>query len=214
MTNTDYTIYVANTPNGQKPVILLEELGINYDIKFVNFAKQQQHDAEYVKLNPNGKIPTLVDHTNGNIIFESAAILMYLAEKHEQFLPKEIKRKYEVIEWLFFQMSAVGPMMGQLGHFKNFAQEQIPYAINRYETEVNRLLKVLDIQLEGKEFIAGEYSIADINLWTWINSYGFLKISLDAYPSLKQWHANMAANSKVQSALAKIKEREMEAKGN
>ncbi|WP_313950048.1 glutathione binding-like protein [Nostoc sp. FACHB-190] len=149
--------------------------------------KQQQFTPEYVAINPNSKIPAIVDQETGITVFESGAILIYLAQKTGKLLPTDQKSYFQVLEWLMFQMGGVGPMFGQLNHFKRFAPEKIPYAIERYEKETLRIYGVLDKQLQDNEFICGDYSIADVATYPWVAIYEFQGLSLDNYPHLQRW---------------------------
>jgi GST-like protein len=179
------TLYTAPTPNGWKVSIALEEMGLPYEMRVIDFAKNEQKDDWYVKLNPNGRIPTLVD--DGFALFESGAILIYLAEKTGQFLPSGVRERSRVIQWLMFQMSAVGPMMGQANVFLRYFPEKIQSAIDRYQREVTRLFGILDMQLATHEYIAGDYSIADMALWPWVSGYEWSGVSVDEFAHLKRW---------------------------
>lgn len=161
-------LYTFTTPNGRKASIMLEELGVEYNVHKIDITKNDQFTPEFVAINPNSKIPAIVDTDTGMTVFESGAILMYLAEKTGKLLPTEQKERYQVIEWLMLQMGSVGPMFGQLNHFKKFAPEKIDYAISRYEKETLRLYGVLDTQLSKGEFICRDYSIADIAIFPWV----------------------------------------------
>ena len=161
-------LYTWTTPNGHKPAIMLEECGLEYSVHPVNIRNGDQFKPEFVKICPNSKIPAIVDHDAGVSIFESGAILVHLAEKTGKLLPSKDPGRAKVMEWLFWQMANVGPMFGQAGHFSQAAPEKIPYAIDRYLTESARLIKVLDNQLEQTEYMAGEYSIADIATYPWV----------------------------------------------
>ncbi len=163
------TLYTAATPNGWKVSIALEEMGLPYEVRVIDFATNEQKADWYVKLNPNGRIPTLTD--DGFALFESGAILIYLAEKTGRFLPRDTQARSRVIQWLMFQMSAVGPMMGQANVFLRYFPEKIQPAIDRYQREVTRLFGVLDRQLAAHEYIVGDYSIADMALWPWVSGY-------------------------------------------
>jgi GSH-dependent disulfide-bond oxidoreductase len=159
-------LLTSETPNGWKISIALEEMGLPYTWRHIRLSERQQKEDWYVALNPNGRIPTIIDHAAGDFaVFESGAILIYLAEKTGQLLPRDVQGRSRVIQWLMFQMSGIGPMMGQANVFYRYAPEKIPYAIERYQREVHRLFEVLDRQLARHEYIAGEYSIADIALW-------------------------------------------------
>ena len=170
-------LYTWTTPNGRKPAIMLEECGLQYSVHPVNIRDGEQFKPEFVKICPNSKIPAIVDHEAGVSIFESGAILVHLAEKTGKLLPSKNPGRAKVLEWLFWQMANVGPMLGQANHFINAAPEKIPYAIDRYVTESARLIKVLDDQLEHTEFMAGDYSIADIATYPWL-AVGFPAIKV------------------------------------
>ena len=197
-------LYTFTTPNGRKPAILLEELGLPYSIHKIDIGKGEQFSPEFIAINPNSKIPAIIDRDSEITVFESGAILIYLAEKTGKFLPQEGADRARVIEWLMFQMASVGPMFGQLGHFRNAAPEQIPYAIARYEKETLRLLGVLDRQLADTPHIAGGYSIADMATYPWVVSatspYG--GISLEEFPNVQRWIATMESRPAVQTGMA------------
>lgn len=195
-------LYTFTTPNGRKASVMLEEVGLPYSVHVINIGKGDQFTPEYVAINPNSKIPAIVDHDANMTIFESGAILMYLAEKTGKFFPTEPKQRYQVIEWLFFQMASVGPMFGQLNHFRRFAPEQIPYAVERYEKETLRLYGVLDKQLQDQEFLCGDYSIADIATYPWVSIYDFQGLTLDHHPHLKRWVETVGQRPAVQKGMA------------
>lgn len=182
-------LFTAATPNGWKISIALEEMGLPYTLRALSLSKLEQKEAWFLKINPNGRIPAIIDHDNGDFaVFESGAILIYLAEKSGKLLPTEPKARSRVLQWLMFQMSGVGPMMGQANVFFRYAPEKIPYAIERYQREVRRLFEVMERQLAANEYIAGtEYSIADIALWSWIAGYGWSGVSIDGLPQLTRW---------------------------
>ncbi|QLE52752.1 glutathione S-transferase family protein (plasmid) [Nostoc sp. C057] len=180
-------LYTFTTPNGRKASVMLEEVELPYDVHKIDITTQQQFTPEYIAINPNSKIPAIVDQETGIKVFESGAILIYLAEKTGKLLPTEQKSRFQVLEWLMFQMAGVGPMFGQLNHFKRFAPEKLPYAIERYEKETLRIYGVLDKQLQDNEFICGDYSIADIATYPWVAIYEFQGLTLDNYPNLKRW---------------------------
>jgi len=190
-------LYTAATPNGWKISIALEEMGLPYEVRVIDFAAQEQKADWYVRLNPNGRIPTLDDE--GFILFESGAILIYLAEKTGKFLPKDVHGRSRVIQWLMFQMSGVGPMMGQANVFLRYFPEKIPAAIERYQREVTRLFGVLDRQLASHEYIAGEYSIADMALWPWVSGYEWSGVSVAEFASLQRWLSLVGARPAVQA---------------
>jgi len=196
-------LLTSETPNGWKISIALEEMGLPYTWKHIKLSEKEQKADWYVKLNPNGRIPTLIDHDNDDFaIFESGAILIYLAEKSGKFLPKDVKGRSLVLQWLMFQMSGIGPMMGQANVFLRYAPEKIPYAIDRYQRETLRLFGVLDNKLASSEYIAGDYSIADIALWPWIRGYGWSGVTLDGLPNLQRWHDVIAARPAVTRGMA------------
>jgi GST-like protein len=182
-------LYTAATPNGWKISIALEELGLAYTVHPLSFSTQEQKAEWYLKINPNGRIPAIVDRGNADFaIFESGAILIYLAEQTGRLMPKEVKGRSQVIQWLMFQMAGIGPMMGQANVFFRYAPEKIPYAIDRYQREVRRLLEVLERQLATHEYVAGnEYSIADIAHWSWIHGYEWSGVNIDGLPHLARW---------------------------
>ena len=190
-------LYTAATPNGWKISIALEEMGLPYEVRVIDFATQEQKADWYVRLNPNGRIPTLDDE--GFILFESGAILIYLAEKTGKFLPKDVQGRSRVIQWLMFQMSGVGPMMGQANVFLRYFPEKIPAVIERYQREVTRLFGVLDRQLASHEYIAGEYSIADMALWPWVSGYEWSGVSVAEFASLQRWLSLLGARPAVQA---------------
>jgi GST-like protein len=190
-------LYLWTTPNGYKPLILLEELGVKFELVKIALNGEQKKPS-YLALNPNGRIPTLVD--KDLVVFESGAILLYLAEKYDKFLPKTTKERYQVMQWLMFQMGGVGPMFGQLGHFLHLEQK-IPYAIDRYQQEMHRLYQVLETRLQGKDYIAGDYSIADISLFPWVRKPSFYKTSFDNYPNVQNWVDKIASRKAVQKAM-------------
>lgn len=184
------TLHTAATPNGYKISIMLEETGLPYTVNAFELSSQQQKSPEFLKLNPNGRIPAIVDHEAGDLpVFESGAILIYLARKTGRFLPAEPIAEASVMQWLMFQMSGVGPMMGQLNVFRRYMPEQIPLAIERYDREVRRLFGVLDGRLAEAEHLAGaDYSIADIATWPWIRGHEWSGVPLDDYPNLRRWY--------------------------
>jgi len=194
--------YTFTTPNGRKVSIMLEEVGLPYTSHVIDIRKGDQFTPEFVAINPNSKIPAIVDPENGLAIFESGAILIYLAEKTGKFLPTETKARFQVLEWLMLQMGSIGPMLGQLNHFRKYAPEQIPYAINRYETETLRLYSVLDKQLSAHEFVCGDYSIADMAIYPWVAIYDFQGLTLDKHPHLKRWVEAIAQRPAVQRGMA------------
>lgn len=196
-------LYTFTTPNGRKVSILLEELNISYNVHKIDITQGQQFLPDFVAINPNSKIPAIIDHDTEMTVFESGAILMYLAEKMGKLLPTETKSRYQVMEWLMFQMASVGPMFGQFNHFNRFAPEKVPYAIARYEQETLRLYGVLNGQLADRPYIAGEdYSIADIALYPWVASYEFMGLTLEKHPHLKHWVEILQERPAVQRGMA------------
>jgi len=181
-------LYTSATPNGFKVSILLEELKLPYHVIAIDLEKKDQKKPEYLKLNPNGRIPTIVDRDNGDFsVFESGAILIYLAEKSGQFLPADPKGRSIVLQWLMFQIGGIGPMQGQAHVFYRYAPEKIQYAIERYQNETFRLYTVLDTQLKENEFLTGELSIADIATWPWVRSYLWAGLEIEELPNLRRW---------------------------
>lgn len=184
-------LYSWATPNGVKVHIMLEETGLPYEVHGVNIGRGAQFEPVYLRLNPNAKIPTIVDREGPDgqpfAVFESGAILLYLAEKTGCFLPSDTAGRSTVTQWLMFQMASIGPMLGQAHHFRKYAPEKIPYAIDRYTNEAARLYSVLDQRLGEAAFLAGEYSIADIAAWPWIRLHEGQGIDLDRYPNVRRW---------------------------
>jgi GST-like protein len=193
-------LYTAATPNGWKISIALEEMGLPYTLHALKLAEKEQRQDWYLEINPNGRIPAIVDRDNDDFtVFESGAILIYLAEKSGKFLPAEPKARSRVLQWLMFQMSGVGPMLGQANVFYRYAPEKIPYAIERYQREVRRLFEVLERQLARHPYLAGdEFSIADIATWPWVGVYGWAGVSDEGLPHLKRWLALVAERPAVQ----------------
>lgn len=182
-------LYTFTTPNGRKASIALEELGLDYTVHSIDITKDEQFSPEFVKINPNSKIPAIVDCDTDITVFESGAILIYLAQKTGKLLATETKQRFQTIEWLMFQMGSVGPMFGQYNHFNKYATEKIPYAIDRYRTETLRLYDVLDTQLGKSEYVSGDdYTIADIAIYPWIAAYQFMELSLEEHPQLQRWY--------------------------
>lgn len=182
------TLYTAATPNGWKASIALEELGLDYSVHPIQLDKKEQREPWYLELNPNGRIPTIVDHDNDDFaVFESGAILIYLAEKTGRLMPSDVKGRSTVIQWLMFQMGGIGPMMGQANVFFRYAPQRIPYAIERYQREVRRLFEVLDRRLANNAWLAGDYSIADIAHYAWVSGYKWSGVSIEGLDRLAGW---------------------------
>ncbi|HEX6549819.1 MAG TPA: glutathione S-transferase N-terminal domain-containing protein, partial [Gammaproteobacteria bacterium] len=198
-------------PNGRKITIFLEEAGLPYDIHPVDIGNGDQFKPEFLKISPNNKMPAIVDPVGPDgrplAIFESGAILLYLAEKTGRFLPAPVRERYQVIEWLMFQMASIGPMLGQAHHFRDYAPEKIPYAIDRYTREAARLYGVLDRRLSGSEYVAGEYSIADMAIYPWIVSHPRQGQNLADFPALRDWYERVAARPAVQRGMAVLEDR-------
>jgi GST-like protein len=191
-------LYYWPTPNGHKITLFLEEAGLDYEIRPVNIGAGDQFKPDFLKFSPNNRMPAIIDRAPAGggepvSVFESGAILLYLAEKAGKFLPADMRGRTDVIQWLMWQMGGLGPMAGQNGHFNVYAPEKIDYAINRYVNETNRLYGVLDRRLEGREFIAGDYSIADMACYPWIVPHEAHKQDLADFPSLKRWFDAVAA---------------------
>ncbi len=181
-------LYTAPTPNGWKASVTLEELAIPYETHFVNISKDEQKKPHYLKINPNGRIPAIVDRNADNFaVFESGAIMIYLAEKAGKLLPTDAKGRSRVIQWLMFQMGGVGPMMGQANVFFRYMPEKIQPVIDRYQNESRRLFEVLDGHLADNEWLAGDFSIADIANWCWVRTYRWSGINVDGLPHLARW---------------------------
>ncbi|GGY16884.1 glutathione S-transferase family protein [Paludibacterium paludis] len=182
------TLYTWGTPNGRKISIMLEELGLDYEVKTVDIGRDEQFDPGFLAISPNNKIPAIVDHDTGQSVFESGAILVYLAEKYGKLLPEAGPERYATLQWLMFQMGGFGPMLGQAHHFMRYAPEPIAYAIERYRNEAARLYGVLDGQLARSLYVAGEaYSIADIALYPWAARHDWHGIDLADYPNVERW---------------------------
>tara|TARA_R100000655_G_scaffold4181_1_gene13587 strand:+ start:164 stop:793 length:630 start_codon:yes stop_codon:yes gene_type:complete len=191
-------LYTWTTPNGRKVSILLEELGIDYNVHPINISKDEQHSPDFLKISPNNKIPAIVDHDTGVSLMESGAIMVYLAEKYGRFLPEGQAARAEVMQWLMWQMGGFGPMAGQAHHFLHFNPGKAAYAEERFGAEVKRLYSVLDKQLEGRDHICGEYSIADMACWPWVSRYEWQQIDLADYPNVRAWYQRLRAREAVQ----------------
>ncbi|MEI7612243.1 MAG: glutathione S-transferase N-terminal domain-containing protein [Betaproteobacteria bacterium] len=204
-------LYYWTTPNGHKITIFLEEAQLPYRIIPVNIAKGEQFAPDFLKISPNNRMPALVDHAPAEgikpvSVFESGAILLYLAEKTGQFIPHDLAGRTEVLQWLFWQMGGLGPMAGQNHHFVQYAPEKIPYAINRYVNETNRLYGVLNKRLADREFIAGDYSIADMASYPWIVPWKRQLQNLDDFPHLRRWFDSIRARPAVIRAYQRAEE--------
>lgn len=185
-------LYTASTPNGHKVSCMLEAIEMTYEIHTVNLGEGDQRKPDFLKISPNGRIPAIVDTDNDDLsIFESGAIMLYLAEKSGKLIPSDIKGRAKVIEWLMFQMGGIGPMMGQANVFSRYFPEKIQPAIDRYQNESRRLFEVLDMQLSKNEWLAGEYSIADIANWCWVRTHNWSGVSLEGLVYLEKWKNKM-----------------------
>lgn len=198
------SLYTAGTPNGWKASILLEELGIPFNVHAISMSKNEQKEPWFTKINPNGRIPAIVDHDEGDLpVFESGAIMIYLAEKTGRFLPTDVRKRAEVISWLMFQMGGIGPMQGQAAHFVKFAPEKIEYGIKRYTNETKRLYGVIEKALsDGRQWLAAdEYSIADMANFTWMFVHEMAGISIDDLPNVKAWMQRIEERPAVQRGI-------------
>ena len=195
-------LYTWSTPNGRKASIMLEEIGLPYTVHSIDISKDEQFKPEFLKISPNNRIPAIVDRDAGISLMESAAIMIYLADKTGKLLPKEGEARYKVIEWLMWQMGGIGPMLGQVHHFVKYNKGKAPYAEERYSKEAHRLYGVLNKRLEGREFVADQYSIADISIWPWISRFEWQEIDMKQYPNVKRWYETIAARPAVKKGYA------------
>jgi GSH-dependent disulfide-bond oxidoreductase len=197
-------LYTWSTPNGKKVSVMLEELAVPYRVHPVNLGQGEQSKPEYLAINPNNKIPAIIDEDGPDgkplKLFESGAILLYLAEKTGKLLPPNPAKRYQTIQWLMFQMGGVGPMFGQANHFSRL-QERVPYAIERFHKEARRLYNVLDKELGQRDYLAGEYSIADIATYPWVWRHEMHHVSLEEYPSVKRWYDAISTRPAVQRGM-------------
>ncbi len=189
-------LYTWTTPNGRKASIMLEEVGLPYTTHSVNIGKNEQYEPSFLEISPNNKIPAIVDQDNGRALFESGAILMYLAEKTGMLMPE--KDRWDILQWLMWQMGGFGPMLGQAHHFVHFNPDASEYARKRYAAETERLYTVLDDHLADREYIAGDYSIADVATWPWASRFEWQKIDLDEFENVKRWYLAIAERPAVQ----------------
>ncbi|MCB2055139.1 MAG: glutathione S-transferase N-terminal domain-containing protein [Geminicoccaceae bacterium] len=191
-------LYTWSTPNGRKVSIMLEECGIEYVVHEIDIGKDQQFDRDFLKISPNNKIPAIVDRENGQSVFESGAILIYLAEKSGRFMAREAAARIATLEWLMFQMGGVGPMLGQVHHFSQFNPGKAPYAEERYEKEAKRLYGVMDRRLKDHAYLAGaDYSIADIATWPWIARFEWHRLDMADFPHVRRWYRDIAKRPAV-----------------
>ena len=190
--------YTWTTPNGRKVSILLEELGVDYEVHPINITQGDQNNPAFLKISPNNKIPAIIDRDNGMSLMESGAILVYLAEKYGKFLPKDSIARAEVNEWLMWQMGGFGPILGQAHHFLHFNPGKSDYAEARFRSEVARLYGVLDRRLEGRDYICDDYSIVDMACWPWVSRYEWQQVNLADYPNVRSWYQRLLARDAVQ----------------
>ncbi len=197
-------LYTWPTPNGFKVSIALEEMRLAYKVIPVDIGAGDQFEPDYLRLNPNNKMPTIVDHDPGDgpfTVFESGAILIYLAEKTGMFMPDDRRGRSEVVQWVMFQMGSIGPMLGQAHHFRQYAPEPLPYAVERYTNEANRLYAVLDRRLEGRDFLAGDYSIADMATMPWLRRPERQGVEINDYPNVERWRQSILDRPAVERGL-------------
>jgi GST-like protein len=190
--------YTWGTPNGRKVSILLEELKLDYQVVPINISNKEQFTEEFLTLSPNNKIPAIYDHDTGISLMESGAIMIYLAEKANQLLSKDLRKRIKVIEWLMWQKAGFGPMLGQAHHFLHYNKGKAPYAEERYRSEANRLYSVLNKQLSKSPFVVEDYSIADIAIWPWVSRYEWQEINLSEFPNVRSWYKRILAREPVQ----------------
>ena len=191
-------LYTWTTPNGRKASIALEEMELPYTVHAVDIGKDEQFNPEFIQISPNNRIPAIVDRDNGTALMESGAILIYLADKTGKLLPTSGDGRYRVIEWLMWQMGGPGPMFGQVHHFVKYNKGKAPYAEERYLKEAHRLYGVLDRRLASHEYVADQYSIADIAIWPWVSRYEWQTVDLATYPNVKRWYTAIAKRPAVQ----------------
>jgi len=202
MATPQIELYTAPTPNGYKVSIMLEELQVPYELHRIDFSKKEQKEEWFLALNPNGRIPVIKDKQNGLVLFESGAILVYLAEKYDLKLYGETpEERYKTLQWVMFQMGGIGPMQGQANVFYRYAPEKIPYAIERYQKETRRLYEVLETALKGKEYITGKYSIADIVCYPWVVRHDWAGVSVEGLPNVQAWLERIGKRPAVQRGL-------------
>lgn len=200
-------LYYWPTPNGKKVSIMLEECGLDYQTIPVNIGRGDQFKPDFLKISPNNRMPAIVDHEIPMSLFESGAILEYLAEKTGRFVPDDLCGRYEVMQWLYWQVGGLGPMAGQLSHFVNYAPKTYPYALERYRCEYDRLLGVMDRRLADAQYVAGNYSIADMACFPWTRSYERQGQDLDDFPNVKRWFEAIAGRPAVRRGLEVLAER-------
>lgn len=199
-------LYTWGTPNGRKVSIMLEEIGLPYTVHPINISKDEQFQPHFLAISPNNRIPAIVDSEGPDgrpvSVFESGAILIYLAEKAGKLMPKDARRRIACLEWLMWQMGGFGPMLGQNHHFRRAAPEKVPYALDRYAKETARLYGVLNKRLADHEYVADEYSVADVAIYPWVARHGWHETSLDDFPNVKRWFAAITARPAVEKGMA------------
>ncbi|HTO82562.1 MAG TPA: glutathione S-transferase N-terminal domain-containing protein [Methylomirabilota bacterium] len=204
-------VYSWPTPNGHKVHIMLEETGLPYTIHPIDIGRGDQFKPDFLAISPNNKMPAITDRDGPGgkpySLFESGAILLYLAEKTGKLMPAETAARYEVVQWLMFQMGNIGPMLGQAHHFRHYAPEPLPYAVQRYTNEANRLYGVLDRRLQGRSYLADDYSIADIAVWPWVRTPDRQGVDAAAYPNYRRWFDVIAARPAVQRGIQVLADR-------
>jgi GST-like protein len=195
-------LYTWTTPNGRKASIMLEEIGLPYTVHSIDIGKDEQFAPDFLNISPNNRIPAIVDRDTGISVFESGALMIYLGDKTGKLLPKDGAKRYQVIEWLMWQMGGIGPMLGQAHHFIKYNKGKAPYAEERYSKEAHRLYGVLDRRLEGRQFVVDDYSIADISIWPWISRFEWQEVDMKQYPNVKRWYETIAARPAVKKGYA------------
>jgi len=191
-------LYTSATPNGWKVSMALEEMKLPYEVHLVDLSKGDQHTPEFRTLNPNARIPVITDRETGVTVFESGAILLYLAERSGKLMPRDLAGRYDVMQWLMFQMSGIGPMQGQAVAFVRYFPEEVPQAIERYRNETRRLYEVLDRHLHGRAYLADDYSIADIANYSWIRSWYWARVPIEGLTELQRWMEDLASKPGIQ----------------
>ncbi len=191
-------LYTWTTPNGRKVSILLEELGVDYTVHSIDITTGEQNAPAFLDVSPNNKIPAIVDRDNGLKLFESGAIMLYLADKYGRFIPTDPEARARVTEWLMWQMGGLGPILGQVHHFVKYNPGKSAYAEERFSAEAHRLYRVLDERLSGRDFIVDDYSIADMACWPWVSRHDWQGIALSQYPNVQAWYKRLAARDAVQ----------------
>jgi GST-like protein len=191
-------LYTWTTPNGRKVSIMLEELGVEYTPHAINIGAGEQQAPEFLAISPNNKIPAIVDNDNGTVLMESGAILLYLADKYQKFMPTDEASRWRAMEWLMWQMGGIGPFLGQVHHFVHYNAGKAPYAEERFTKEAHRLYGVLNTRLAGRDYMIDEYSIVDMATWPWISRFEWQQMDLNLYPNVRDWYVRIAERPAVQ----------------